>query len=202
MADVTISNSIPLNAGLTYTVTSTDASDGSVTFKLPAETKLLATGLEVLDARKAKLATTGALIDDSVIGEVTIGNAVAVAEVITLTVAGTVATTGKVAVAVRGGTPVDVVTTDEATATEVATAIAAETFTGWEVTSKGAVVTFTATSAEAKTGDNTFTLTTSTGITGTYEITKLGYDAGTFTLTAGTEMKLNITRDNSQYVIA
>jgi hypothetical protein len=98
----------------------------------------------------------------------------AVAEVITLTITGGCAADGNVTVTLRGGTPVDIaVTTTADTPAEVATLVAAGTFTGWTQAADGADVVFTASVAGAKTGANTFAVA-STGVVGAMEITTLG----------------------------
>ena len=198
MAIVNIDNCVPYNGSLNYTVTSTDASDGSVEFVYPMSDKLVA-NVQVVDSMNGIVATTGMLIDDTVAGKVTVGTRDGVAEVITLTIAGDVATTGTADIVVRGGTEVNVAIADEDTAIEVATKIALGTFTGWTVTSSGAIVTFTADDEEAKTGVNTFDLTTSTGITGVFAITTTGEDAGTYSLVAGQKLKVMVDRDNAQF---
>ena len=181
------------------TEAATDVSDGSVVFQLPAEYKLIANA-QVLDARKGTVLTTGMLIDDSVTGQVTIGTAPAVAEVLTLTLGGTaITTTGTADIVLNGEAAVEIVTTDADTVAEVATAIAGGTYTGWTATADGLVITFTADTAEAKAGANTFALTTSTGITGTFATVTEGVATGSFALASGQTINLMLNRDNTQF---
>ena len=199
MANVAISNCIPLNGSLSYAVTATDVSDGSVVFQLPTQYKLIANA-QVLDSRRGTVLSTGMLVDDSTVGQVTIGTAPAVKEVLTLTLGGTaIATTGTANIVLNGAAAVNIVTTDGDTVTAVATAIAAGTYTGWTTSRNGLVITFTATAAGAKAGANTFGLTTSTGITGTFATVVEGVATGAFALAAGQRINLFIERDNSQF---
>jgi hypothetical protein len=98
----------------------------------------------------------------------------AVAEVLTLTVTEGCTTDGNVSISLRGATAVDIaVTTDADTPAEVATLIAAGTFTGWTQAAVDNVVTFTASVAGAKTGTNTVDVAT-TGVVGAIEVKTLG----------------------------
>ena len=80
----------------------------------------------------------------------------AVAEVIKLTVTKFATTSGDVSISIRGATAVNIAVLDSDDLADIATKIAAGSFTGWNVTLDGAVVTFTATTAGVKTGTNTF----------------------------------------------
>lgn len=92
----------------------------------------------------------------------------AVSDVITLTVTAGCAVNGNVGVVLRDATAVQIaVTTTADTAAEVATLIAAGTYTAYTAAAVGAVVTFTAKAAGAKTGANSISAG-STGVAGTF----------------------------------
>jgi hypothetical protein len=200
MANIDVSNSSPFNGSRTHSVTATDVSDGSVTLTFPTSYNLVS-NVQVLDARRGIVATTGMLIDNSVAGVVNIGTAPAVEEVLTLTIGGTaIATTGTANIVLNGAAAVDIVTTNLDTAVQVATNIAAGTYTGWTTSRTGLVITFTATAAGAKAGANTFGLTTSTGITGTFATVTEGVATGAFALAAGQILNVFVERDNAQFI--
>lgn len=104
------------------------------------------------------------------------------AEVDTLTVLSGVAAAGNISIKLNGGTAKTVAVAEGDTPEQVATKIAAETYTGWVAAANGAVVTFTKSAAGAVTAP-VFTDTGTTGVTADFEVTVSGQAADGTSLT-------------------
>lgn len=100
-----------------------------------------------------------------------------VAEVITLKINTGATAAGNITVSLRGATPVTtaLLITDDLVG-EVATKVAAGTYTGWTASATGDTITFTASAAGAKTGTNALVVN-ATGVTGTFTVTTPGVTA-------------------------
>lgn len=100
-----------------------------------------------------------------------------VAEVIKLQITSGATAAGNITVSLRGATPVTtaLLITDDL-ASEVATKIAAGTYTGWTASASTDTVTFTATTTGAKTGTNALVVN-STGVVGAFTINTVGVTA-------------------------
>jgi hypothetical protein len=101
----------------------------------------------------------------------------AVAEIIKLKINTGATAAGNITVSLRGAAAVTtaLLITDDL-ASEVATKVAAGTYTGWTASASSDTVTFTATATGAKTGTNTLVVN-STGVTGTFTINTPGVTA-------------------------
>jgi hypothetical protein len=106
-----------------------------------------------------------------------------VAEVLRLIVTHAATASEDVSIVLNGAAGVDIAVASGDTVSQVATKIAAGSFTGWTPAASGDTVTFTATAVGQKTGANTFSGGT-TGVTATAGIEEVivGVDAGDYSV--------------------